>query len=55
MFSVGIVTKTGQIIGKAFNNKAEAENYILETAEKEELKLARIRNTDTGEEERINF
>jgi len=53
MFSVGIVTKTGQIIGKAFENKAEAENYILDIAEKEEIKTARIRNTNTGEEERI--
>jgi hypothetical protein len=53
MFSVGIVTKTGQIIGKAFETKAEAENYILEIAEKSEIKTARIRNTNNGEEERI--
>jgi hypothetical protein len=52
-FSAGVITKTGQIFGKAFETKLEAENYILVLMEKEELKQARIRNLNTGEEEKI--
>jgi hypothetical protein len=53
MFSAGVITKTGQIYGKAFESKSEAEEYILSIMEKEELKQARIRNLTTGEEEKI--
>ena len=52
-FSAGVVTKTGEIQGRAFLTKEEAEEWILSIMEKEELKSARIRNLLTGEEERI--
>jgi len=54
-FSAGVVTKTGQIQGRAFENKEEAEAYILEMADKIGIKQGRIRNLNTGEEEVINF
>lgn len=53
MFSAGAITKTGQVIGKAFQTKAEAEEFLLNLMETNELKQARIRNLTTGEEERI--
>ena len=54
-YHAGVTTKTGDIKGKAFSTKEEAENYILEMAEKEGIKQARIRNLTTGEQERIDF
>jgi len=54
-FSAGVVTKTGEIQGRAFENKEEAEAYILEMADKIGIKQGRIRNLNTGEEEVINF
>ncbi len=54
-YSVGIITKAGQITGKAFETRQEAEEYILFTAEKEPIKLAKIRDLKTGKEERIEF
>ena len=53
MFSVGILTKLGKVFGECFKTKEEAENYILEFMEKEDLKQARIRNQNTGEEEKV--
>jgi len=53
MFSAGVITKTGQIYGKAFTTKEEAENYILELMEQYDLKSARIRNLTTGDEDKI--
>jgi hypothetical protein len=54
-YHAGVITKTGEIKGKAFEDKEEAELYILEMAEKEGIKQGRIRNLATGLEERINF
>jgi len=54
-YSAGVVTKTGEIQGRAFENKEEAEAYILEMADKIGIKQGRIRNLQTGEEEVINF
>ena len=54
-YTVGILKKNGEVTGKAFESKEEADTYILELAEKEELKQAKIRNLITGEEEIINF
>jgi hypothetical protein len=51
MFKAGIILKSGDIIGHAFSTKEEAEEYILSIAEKQEIKEARIRNLQTGEEE----
>ena len=53
MFSAGAIKKNGEVIGKAFSTKEEAEEFLLNLMEKEELKQARIRNLKTGEEERI--
>jgi len=55
MFSAGVITKTGEVRGRAFESKAEAEAYILDLAEKEGIKQGRIKNLATGEEEVIIF
>ena len=55
MYSAGVITKNGEVKGKAFDTKAEAEAYILDLAEKEGIKQGRIRNLTTGEEEVITF
>jgi hypothetical protein len=54
-YHAGVLLKTGEIKGRAFDSKEEAEAYILEMAEKESIKQGRIRNLATGEEEVINF
>ncbi len=54
-YSAGVVTKTGEIQGRAFEDKSEAEQYILDLADKIGIKQGRIRNLQTGEEEVINF
>ena len=55
MYSAGVLKKNGEVIGKAFESKSEAEAYILDLAEKEGIKQGRIRDTETGEEEVIQF
>jgi len=55
MYSAGVILKTGEVKGQAFNTKDEAETYILEMAEKVGIKQGRTRNLSTGEEEIINF
>lgn len=52
-YSVGAIKKNGEVLGRAFETKAEAEEYLLTLMEKEELKQARIRNLMTGVEEKI--
>jgi|APFre7841882654_1041346.scaffolds.fasta_scaffold200480_1 hypothetical protein len=54
-YSAGVVTKTGEIQGRAFESREEAEDYILDFAEKVGIKVGRIKNLLTGEEEAINF
>jgi len=54
-YSAGVITKTGEIQGRAFEDKSSAETYILDLAEKIGIKTGRIRNLQTGEEEVINF
>ena len=54
-FHAGVVTKTGEIKGKAFEDKSEAEAYILDLADKEGIKVGKIRNLETGETDTINF
>jgi hypothetical protein len=53
MFSAGAIKSNGEIIGKAFSTKEEAEEFLLNLMETNELKQARIRNLATGEEEKI--
>lgn len=55
MFSAGVILKNGEVKGRAFDTKDEAEAYILDMAEKIGIKQGRIRNLKTGEEEVINF
>ena len=55
MYSAGAIKKNGDVVGKAFETKSEAEEYLLALAEKEEIKQGRIRNTATGETEIIEF
>jgi len=52
-FTAGIITKAGQIYGKAFETKEEAEEFVLGILEKEEVKRARIKDLKTGLEDVI--
>jgi len=52
-YTAGGVKKNGEVFGKAFETKAEAEEFILSIMEKEELKRARIKDLKTGIEEII--
>lgn len=52
MFRAGIITAKG-IIGKTLETKEQAEEYILEVSEKEEVKRADILDRKTGIRERI--
>jgi len=54
-FKVALVTyKSGVIPLKSFETKDEADNYILETAEKEGgVKTGYIEDTETKEKEKI--
>ena len=52
-FSAGAVKINGEVMGRAFETKPEAEEYLLDLMEKFELKRARIRNLKTGKEEVI--
>jgi hypothetical protein len=54
-YHAGVILKTGEVKGRAFESKSEAEAYILDLAEKEGIKIGKIRNLNTGEEEVINF
>jgi hypothetical protein len=53
MYRVGLVTNSGIPKSDNFSTKEQAETWILEIAEKEGIRLARIKNLDTGEEERV--
>ena len=54
-YHAGVITKIGEIKGRAFASKEEAEIYILDFAEKEGIKVGKIRNLSTGEIEVIDF
>jgi hypothetical protein len=54
-YSAEVILKTGEIQGRAFASKDEAEAYILDLADKIGIKQGRIRNLNTGEEEVFNF
>ena len=52
----GITTMDGNIIAKNFNSKNEADNWVLEQAEKTKIKKAIIVNKENiKEREIINF
>ena len=54
-FKAGAIIKTGEVKGKAFETRQEAEDYILDLAEKEGIKQGRIKDLNTGIEEIIDF
>ena len=52
-FRVAILLENKKTIGKNFDTKKEAEDYILEIADKEEVKTAYIKDRETGEQEKV--
>jgi hypothetical protein len=55
MLHVGLITKTGEIIGKDCLTRAEADNFILELNERVGVKRADIHNIETNEREKVEF
>jgi len=53
IYRVALLTKSGQNKSKNFDTKEEAQDYILNIAEKEGVKRGIILNKDTGEREII--
>ncbi len=49
MFRIGIVKKDGTIISQNFDTKPEAEDFVLDLAEKEGIKFYKIKDKKTGE------
>jgi len=54
-YHAGVVTKAGEIKGKAFESREEAEAWILDLAEREGIKQGRVRDLRTGETDIIDF
>ena len=52
-YSAAVIRKDGTPMGKAFESKEEAEEWILTFLEKDEIKKARIKDLNTGLEEII--
>ena len=53
MFRIGLIRQNGIPEAHNFNTRAEAEDFILNLMETENLRQARIKDLDTGEEERV--
>jgi len=51
MFRVAILKKDGKVVSKNFTKRPEAQDYVLDIAEKEGIKKAYILNKNTGERE----
>ncbi len=51
MYRISLLTKSGQYKNKNCNTKEQAQDYILNIAEKEGVKRAVLLNKDTGERE----
>ncbi len=49
-YIVGIIKKNGNVISQHVDTRSAADEYILSIAEKEPIKMAKIRNLDTKEE-----
>jgi hypothetical protein len=54
-YIIGIIKKNGTVISQRVEKRPEADEYILSIAEQEPIKIAKIRNTETKEEEIITF
>lgn len=53
MYRVGLIRQNGIPEAKNFPTRKEAEDFLLNLMEIENLRQARIRDLDTGEEEKI--
>jgi hypothetical protein len=53
MFRVGLIRANGIPQAQNFPTREEAEEFLLKLMETEQLRQARIKDTITGEEERI--
>lgn len=53
MFRIGLIRQNGIPEAHNFNTRAEAEDFILNLMETENLRQARIRDMNTGEEQKI--
>ena len=53
MYRVGLIKENGTPEAHNFDTKWEAESYLLSLMDKEQLRQARIKNLDNGEEEKI--
>ena len=52
-FRVAILLQNLETLGKNFNTKTEAEDYILAISEKKTVKRADILNRETKEREKV--
>ena len=52
-FRVAILLENLKTIGKNCSTRKEAEDYILEIADKQEVKTAYIKNKENGEKEKV--
>ena len=52
-FRVAIVIENLETIGKNFDTKSEAEDYVLKLSEQKTIKRADILNKETKERERV--
>lgn len=55
MYRVVLVTTTMEFISNNSATKEEAETFILQTAEIKTIKNCRIKNLETGEEEKVDI
>jgi len=53
MFRIGLIRADGKPEAHNFDTRAEAEDFILKLMEIENLRQVRLKDFDTGEEERI--
>ena len=53
MFRVSIIRQNGIPEAHNFDTKSEAEDYLLSIMEKEQLRQARLKDLNTGVEEKI--
>jgi hypothetical protein len=53
MFRVGLIKENGFPYAQNFPTKEEAEDFLLKLMETEQLRQARIKDLDTGIEEKI--
>jgi len=55
IYRVGIVTEQMEFISENFFTKGEAETFILEISETKKIKNCRLKNLETGEEEKVDI